>query len=267
MAPIKIKKAFAKIILAIFLLSFPFFAHASGFAIHLYFNAANKTLTFDKQASAPVTLDDTIQIDPVTFSENQTPGNYVLKLYDTNNEEIVSTEFNQQSGAFVVQLPYFSPANSMKILDKVSGKEILNADLSQYNTCNGNGICEFEKGENVTTCLGDCGTSHVTYSDQTKKLLLQNGGVLKDPKTGQVLLKDQALANNSPSTKSSGQSQNTAPSGANYPIPTSGNQQNSQATPQTVTSSSNPVLLPIILLVLVLIVVIVVFIFFKRFKR
>jgi len=262
----KIKVIFPKIILTFFLLGFPLYTHASGFAVHLYFNTASKTLAFDKQASAPVTLDDTIQIDPVTFTDNQTTGSYVLKLYDVNNAEIVSTEFNKQNGAFTLQIPYFSPANSMKILEKSSGRELLNADLSQYNTCNGNGTCEFEKGENINTCLEDCGTSHVIYSDQTKSLLKQNNGILKDPKTGQTLLQDKSFANSSAPSPSQGSQGSSSNPSSSFQSSTG---QSQPASATTTTSSQGSSTSSIIILIIAALILLsaVGFIVYKRFIK
>jgi hypothetical protein len=264
----KIKKALLKIILFAFFLSFPFCTHASGFAVHLYFNTTSKLLTFDKQAGAPVTLDDAIQIDPVTFTDNQTTGSYVLKLYDVNNAEIVSTEFNKHDGAFTVQIPYFSPANSMKILEKSSGKELLNADLSQYNACNGNGVCEFEKGENINTCLEDCGTSNVTYSDQTKSLLQQNNGVIKDPKTGKALLQDKSFSAN-PANNSQSSPNPASQGSSNFSSPSQSSTGQSQPASATATSSQGSSTNSIIILIIAALILLsaVGFIVYKRFIK
>ena len=66
---------------------------------------------------------------------------------------------------------------------------ILSYDLSKFLTCNKNGICEYEKGENMNTCLPDCVGTTVNFSEETKKLLKQNGDVLRDPKSGEVVLR------------------------------------------------------------------------------
>lgn len=211
MTPLKIsKKLFLKTLLASFLLAIPFYAQASVFNISLYFNPTNKVLTFDKAASAPVSLDKNAPADYVTFSENKASGTHILKLYGQDNSEIISTEFSQKARAFILKIPYFSLAKSMKIFNKSSGKEILSADLSSFSTCNGNSICEFEKGENVTTCLGDCANGHIAYSDQTKKLLEENNGTIKDPTTGQVLLQNKTLLPK-PSTPTKSISQEAPP--------------------------------------------------------
>ncbi|MDR3558890.1 MAG: hypothetical protein P4L62_02715 [Candidatus Pacebacteria bacterium] len=255
----KIKRRLIKIILVIFLLGLPGYTHASAFVVYLYFNPTNQTLSFDKQASIPVALDKSISPDYVSFSENNSKGSYILKLYDTNNQEIISTEFSQQNGAFSLQIPYFSLANSIKIFSQSSGKEILSADLSKFNTCNGNGICEFERGENVTTCLGDCGTSHVTYSNQTKQLLSEHDGALKDPDTGQILLQDKAFVK----TNNSGQSQNASAITGTQTTP-SANQSNNQTSP---TASNSNSAVPVIILVIAVILVIVGIILYKKYFK
>jgi LPXTG-motif cell wall-anchored protein len=52
-----------------------------------------------------------------------------------------------------------------------------------------NGICEYEKGENLRTCISDCASDRVQFNEETKKLLKQNNDVIKDPKSGEVLLR------------------------------------------------------------------------------
>jgi len=145
------KKKFLKISF-ILLFSFsllPYKTKADAFVAHLFFNAKTKTLTFDKLSSENISRDKNQFISVQEFSAAQTSGEYILKLYDFAHKEISTMQFDKKDGAFAIELPYFSLAKTLKIFQKSKGQEMLSADLSQFSTCNGNGICEFEKVEPV----------------------------------------------------------------------------------------------------------------------
>lgn len=199
------------IILPILIVSLVFFGHvfranASAYLIYLYYSPQNNTLVFDKNKSANVVLDKSIQSDYLDFAQNTSSGTYLLKLYDIDDKEIINTEFNKTNGAFVLQIPYFSLANKLKIIEKSSEKDLLQADLSKYLTCNGNGVCELEKGETALNCMGDCANSKPNFSEQTSNELKNNNGVIKDSSSGEILLSDPALipSASAPTTSSRG---------------------------------------------------------------
>lgn len=186
------KKRLFPIILILSLLIFPISTHAAAYVVHLYYNTTTKALSLDKMASQSVSLDNNIHPDYLAFAQDQTQGEYIIKLYDINNNEIISTEFNKQKEAFTLEIPYFSLANNLKIFEKSSNKELLQADLSQYLTCNGNGICELEKGETAQNCIGDCATINNNYSPETLEKLKQNNGIVTQD--GVVILRDYHMA-------------------------------------------------------------------------
>lgn len=163
---------------------------ADAYLIHLYYNTSSKTLSFDKFAPESISLDKTLDLSIIDFTQESetSSGQYTLTLYDVTNNEIISTQFDKKDGAFQLTIPYFSIGASLKIFDKVSGKELLSADLTSLLTCNGNGICELEKKENGLNCLGDCANSDPLYSEETKNKLKENNGEIKDPVSGEILL-------------------------------------------------------------------------------
>lgn len=165
-------------------------ALANVYIIHLYYNTTSKTLTFDKFASEPVSLDEntTLSIENFSKESEQSSGAYILTFYDITNNEIISTQFDKKDGAFQLTIPYFSIGAFLKVFDKVSGKELLSADLASLLTCNGNGICELEKKENGQNCLNDCANSDPLYSEQTKNKLKENNGEIRDSASGEILL-------------------------------------------------------------------------------
>jgi len=129
---------------------------ASSFIINLYFDDKTGNLTFDKDSSEGVTVDEDTEVSIVDFVQNENVGPYILKIYDVTGNEFSSTEFDRKSGSFKLVIPYFSIANEIKIVEKESKKEILKQDLRKYVKCNGNGKCETELGENFDDCLSDC---------------------------------------------------------------------------------------------------------------
>jgi len=183
------KLFFTSIILCSFLFLLSKDAKASEFVAHFFYESSSKVLYFDKSVSEKVSLDNEKSMSIFDFSDESNSGNYVAKLYENNGEELASGFFNAKQGSFVVEVSYISIASSLKIYEKTTNKEVLSADISQFVTCNKNGICEFEKGENFNTCISDCASSNVKYSPETQKILDENGGVIKDPKTGGVVLK------------------------------------------------------------------------------
>ena len=124
------------------------------------------------------------------------------RRYDFDEWKELSQEIENHPAGYVnsvsfkIAIPYFSLANSLKIFEKNSRKELLSADLSGFLSCNGNGICEVEKGETAQNCIGDCGKEFNTYSEQTKKLFEQNNGTIIDPVTKEIVLQDLSFSNN-----------------------------------------------------------------------
>jgi hypothetical protein len=173
----------------VLLLSSVSLAKAEIFSVHLFYNSQTKILAFNKNISDNVSLDSSKDISILEFFNNDFVGPYIMSVFDIKGEEISKSEFSLKNGAFNYEIPYFSTAKRLSIFEKSSGKKILEADLSKYVTCNGNGLCEFEKGENLETCLSDCASGSVKYSEQTTKILKENGEVIKDNKTGEILLK------------------------------------------------------------------------------
>lgn len=171
-------------------------ASADAFEVHLFYDPAAKTLNFDKKKPKPVTLNEEKALSVIQFlqeSEKMT-GNYTIGLYEANGGELVKTKFTPANNAFIVEMPYFSLATDVKILDANTNQELLKASVKEFSTCNANGVCEYELRETFNRCLGDCGSSKITYSQDTQNLLKQNKGVIKDPKTGEVVLKDERFA-------------------------------------------------------------------------
>lgn len=184
------KKIFLSSVLFIFLFTVKLpIASAEVFQINLYYDASAKILRFDKIKDAPVSYDKNKFLSPMEFINQETIGQYFLTLYDSSGNSLFTTGFDNRNGSFEISIPYFSLANSLKVFERSANKELLSSNLSQFVTCNGNGICEFEKGETLDTCLGDCGTIAPKYSEQTKSLLEKSGGELKDPETGVLFLK------------------------------------------------------------------------------
>lgn len=182
-------KYFIPAAILLFLLSNVKVASADAFVINLFYNPATKVLSFDKIAPEKVLRDKNLFVSPTEFARQEISGSYILKLYDEAGREVVSTEFDKKDGTFQLTIPYFSLASGLKIFEKAGNKELFGADLSQFNTCNGNGICEFEKGETSSSCIGDCASSNITFSPQTLQTLKDNNNEIKDPKTGAVLLR------------------------------------------------------------------------------
>lgn len=162
---------------------------ASTFVVHLYYDSVQKTLKFDNAYPEKVSVDNQGFVSVFNFSDESNLGEYAAKLYDQNGTILIGGIFDVKTGAFPVEIPYISIASNLKIFNKMSDEELLSANLEQFITCNRNGICEFEKGENVETCMVDCASGNVKFSQPTLQTLKDNNNEIKDPKTGAVLLR------------------------------------------------------------------------------
>lgn len=98
------------------------------------------------------------------------------------------TQFNPKSGYFTIELPYYSIAKKLKVKKTKEGKYLLSKDISDLMSCNNNKICEIEYKENFVTCLPDCASSHTKFSPKTELILKEKNGIIKDIKTGEVIL-------------------------------------------------------------------------------
>lgn len=184
-----LKKFFYSLfILFLSCLFFPDKAKADAFVVHFNYDAPSKKLFFE-QGQDPVSHDENASAYITDYINDQSMGPYILSLTDSQDTEIFSTQFDVQSGNFTVTIPYFSLAKTLKIIKKSENKEILSADLSSFITCNGNGVCEYEKGESLKTCIGDCGKTNTQFSPETLKLLQDNKGILRDSKTNEIILR------------------------------------------------------------------------------
>jgi len=183
------KIIFTSTFFLIFFILYCFNAKGDVFSVHLFYDSNKKALFFDNESEENVSLDKEEDISIVEYAIDNSTGAYIIKLYDISGNVFSQNEFNPKVGKFDYKMPYFSVAEKMEIFEKSTNKKILETNLSNYLTCNGNGTCEFEKGENIDSCIGDCASSNVRFSQETKKILDKNNGILKDEKTGATLLK------------------------------------------------------------------------------
>lgn len=165
------------------------YAKADVFVINLKYDFNTKFLDFsDYDNKIAIDKQKNLSFLEMNADEEKTEGNYVLKVFDLNKDELFSTEFQPAGESFQVDIPYMATAQHLAIYTKKDGNKILDADLSQFTSCNNNGICEYEKKENELNCLGDCANSDPLYSEQTKNKLKENNGLIKDDISGETLL-------------------------------------------------------------------------------
>lgn len=211
-------KIYNKFNLILFSLFLCFFfvskADAAVYIVHLSFDSQTNALQFGPDQT-PVDLDknETLSLNAFFGQLDTTKdADYLLKIQPSNGDELDVLKFNKQLGQFNLKIPFFVSGAQINIYDFHSGEKIASADISSFQTCDSNGICEYEKGENVDTCINDCATGQNTYSDQTKNLLEKNNGIVTDPKTGDVVLKEPAFYEKDQS------SQPAPSSGKNIPL-------------------------------------------------
>jgi hypothetical protein len=171
----------------ILFLFLPVSVKADVFSIHFHYNTINKELSL---VNNEIILLKEKYVLPEEFQKMiGLKGEYDLTFYEANGSKIVSVEINPQNGEFSVEIPYLSLAGNCVITNNSTQKVIGRIDLSTYIRCNRNNICEFEKGENVVTCMPDCVSDNVKYSKTTLDQLKKGGGVIKDNNESVVLYK------------------------------------------------------------------------------
>lgn len=203
------KKKYTLILLSIILfLSLALAPKASAdqsYIVHLYYNTKTKALYFDKMQH-PVDLDKNQTLGLKEFFDNQDTiksADYILKIKPSSGEEMEVMKFNKKAGQFDLTIPYFVSGQTINIYNFKTGEKIISTDISSFKVCNGNNICEYEKGENALNCISDCANEHIVYSDETRKALKEHDGTIKDPVTGDVVLENKAYSSSSQKSQSS----------------------------------------------------------------
>ncbi len=162
-------------------------AQADTFEIHLQYDTHNDRLQIMETDNA-VTINRDKNISIIEFSETPSGGQFEFVFLDKPGDVLESKAFSPQSGEFILETPYYSTATTLLIRRSGSSDAFITKDILSLSACNNNSVCEFEKGENINTCLPDCASGHVMYSPETQTTLHASGDVLRDPKTGDILL-------------------------------------------------------------------------------
>ena len=160
--------------------------HAEDVLI-FHFDSQGGSLRLDPQVSPAIVLESDPQFSVVAFSQENVQGEYRIEFSDVTGASAVKYEFSGKAERFSYEFPHFGIVTGYRIYSVGSGKLLLEGSLANFVQCNANNVCEFEKGETLLTCLSDCSSGN--FSDETKKLLKQNGDVLRDPKSGEVVLR------------------------------------------------------------------------------
>lgn len=162
------------------------FAYAEDVLV-FHFSKENGTLSLDSQLSQAVVLENDPSFSVVAFSRDAVHGEYRIEFSDVTGASGVQYEFSGQEGRFSYTFPHFGIVNGYRVYSVKDNTLLFEGSLSSFVQCNANNVCEFEKGENLNTCLADCTSGN--FSNETKKLLKQNNDVIRDPKSGEVLLR------------------------------------------------------------------------------
>ncbi|MEI6650095.1 MAG: transmembrane domain-containing protein [Candidatus Moraniibacteriota bacterium] len=147
-------------------------------------------ITLDASVSKTIAKIDDPAFSLLGFSKSTHAGPYSLDMFDVSGAKAVSTHFDIPQGKNSFEVPYFSIVNRFQLTLVKTGAVLLEGSLADFVTCNANGICEYEKGENINTCLSDCASGKVEFSPETKTLLDKSGGTIKNPNTGETQLRD-----------------------------------------------------------------------------
>jgi hypothetical protein len=103
---------------------------------------------------------------------------YSVSLYEDQTEIIKYPYQPENSGPFLLDVPYISVVN--RIVIKKEDIEIIEIDTSSSVKCNRNGICEASLGESLINCVPDCDGDNVVYDQEGERLTAQNPLVRDD---------------------------------------------------------------------------------------
>ncbi len=173
----------------IFYLFFPLVSYASVFDIHFLYDSKNNRLVLDPNVSNPIFLNKEKDPSVMEFLQKESSGDFEISILYGDGYEVVRKKFLPVDGKFVFQVPYFSLATTLNVFKGVEIEPIISYDLSSFVSCYKNNICEYERGETIDTCLPDCVGKTTKFSSETQKALMASGGIIKDPKTGEVILR------------------------------------------------------------------------------
>lgn len=181
---------FAPIFILILIGCIPIYSEAKSYQISLFYDKNSDEVRLDRFVSEPVKLVDTE--DSITFDERAdlpVDNNFQVNLEAYQYAFPQALIYPYKEGAFVINVDYFPHVKAINIKSR-NGK-VLNIDVSGTSTCNQNRVCEYEKGENIDSCVLDCVGNNtgdsVTFSEETIKTLQQQNGVIRD-EAGTVLL-------------------------------------------------------------------------------
>ena len=176
------KNTFLAIVFLILLI--PAFAHADSYVVNLFNDGEN--IRFDRFIDK-VSLDS--QTDTTLNLQNnpdQTVTEYRVGLVSSNEDvPIIYVNIDPEEGAFSQLIPYYAHVREIQL---VRNQEVIDTvNVSQFQECNSNGICELELGETESTCIVDCVRSQTQYSKETMERIEENQGVIRDD-TGEILI-------------------------------------------------------------------------------
>jgi hypothetical protein len=162
---------------------------ASGtFEIKFYYDPQKDILKFDDRTNNPVVINSNNDISVIEFEDTATSGVFEYSFFEDNGYEMERKQFNPKAGYFTIELPYYSIAKTLKVKKTKEEIYFLSKDISDLMSCNNNKICEVEYKENFSTCIPDCASSNTKFSEKTKQLLMENNWVIRDAKTGDIVL-------------------------------------------------------------------------------
>lgn len=166
------------------LLFFPGVAMADSYVVNLFNDGEN--IRFDRFIDK-VSLDS--QAETILNLQNnpdETVTEYRVGLVSSNEDvPIIYVNIEPEEGAFSRLVPYYAHVREVQLTR--GGQIIDTVNVSQFQECNSNGICELELGETESTCIVDCVRSQTQYSEETSRRIAENEGVIRDD-TGEVLI-------------------------------------------------------------------------------
>lgn len=188
------KTAFFFLFFFTFAFSLSLTANASVFEIRLRYDAASDRLDADESQGQVIRVNDGKDISITEYVSAPEVGKYEYTFLDNTGNIVDRRRFPTKTGPFVLEIPYYSTAVSFSIRKEGVVESIFSMDIAALSSCDNDGICESETGENNVTCIPDCAAGGTVYSVFTEQRLKDSGGFIRDDRTGDVILGDISMA-------------------------------------------------------------------------
>lgn len=105
------------------------------------------------------------------------PGTWKIEILSQAGDVLSTTQFQPGGATQTIQVPYQDRGYNARIVDARGATQLL-IGLAGSRTCDDNGVCNADQGENADNCPTDCGTGQVAQQAAIGHQSALPGGML-----------------------------------------------------------------------------------------